>query len=78
MAIISIDISKKNILTIDTFLAALWIVVLATSIRFILNFFSLDFLLNFIPEGFRLMFIIFVSIYVSRKLVVKFRGREVI
>jgi len=78
MALISLDISKKDIFKIDTLLVALWTGILVTAMQFTLDFFGLNFLLSFVPEGFRLLVIVSISVFVSKKLVVKFRGREVI
>ena len=78
MAIINIGISKRELFDKQTLLLALWTGILVTLIQFLLNFFGLNFILDFVPVGFRLLIIVFVSIIISRKVIVRFRGKEVI
>jgi len=76
--VLSVGFSSKDIFNRDNLLVALWTGILVTLVEFIMDFFGLGFLLSFVPEGFQLLAVVFVSVLISRKLVVKFRGKEVI
>ena len=75
--VLSIGISSKGIFNRDTLILAIWIGFIAVMIEFLLEFFGLNFILDFVPVGLRLLVVVFISVIISRKLVVKFSGREV-
>ena len=75
---ISIGIGSKGILNRDTLILGLWIGSFVILTEFLLEFFGLNFILDFVPDGFRILVIVLISVIISRKVVVKFRGREVV
>ena len=75
---IKINFSTKEVLTQKTIFNALWIGVLATFIEFILNFFGIDILFGFLPGGFRLIVIVMASVIISKLIIIRYKGREVI
>jgi len=74
---LSVGIGGKGIFSRDTLILALWIGSFATLTEFLLEFFGLNFILDFVPAGFRLLVVVFISVIISRKVIIKFRGREV-
>ena len=76
--VISIGIGSKGILNRDTLILGLWIGSFVILTEFLLEFFGLNFILDFVPDGFRILVIVLISVIISRKVVVKFRGREVV
>jgi len=75
--VLSIGVSDKGIFSRDTLILAVWIASFATMTEFLLEFFGFNFIFDFVPDGFRLLVIVFISVIISRKLIIKFRGREV-
>ena len=76
--VISIGISSKGIFNRDTLILAVWIASFVTLTEFLLEFFGLNFILDFVPIGFRILVVVFISVIISRKVIIKFRGKEVI
>ena len=76
--VLSIGISNKGIFNRDTLILAVWIASFVTLTEFLLEFFGLNFILDLVPIGFRLLVVVFLSVIISRKVIIKFRGREVL
>ena len=76
--VISLGIGSKGIFNRDTLILAVWIGSFATLTEFLLDFFGLNFILDFFPVGLRLLVVVFLSVILSRKIIIKFRGREVV
>ena len=76
---IKINLELKNLVpNFDTLFAAFLIALVASIVLFLINFFGLEPFFDFIPKAFELFAIIFISVYLKKLIVVKFRGREVI
>jgi len=69
-------IGSKGVFNRDTLILALWIGTFATLTEFLLEFFGLNFILDFVPTGYRLFVVVFISVIISRKIVIKIRGKE--
>ena len=76
--VLSIGISSKGIFSRDTLILAVWIASFVTLTEFLLDFFGLNFILDLVPIGFRLLVVVFISVIISRKILIKFKGKEVV
>jgi len=62
---------KRLVPNRQLFFTALYVGIVTTLVLFLLDFFGLKGLFNFIPDGFQLLFLVAVSVYISSVVVIK-------
>ena len=76
---IKINFKPENLIPSKMIIGeAISVGIIAVAISFLLNFFGFQWILNWVPQGWSVLLLVSLSVYVKHLLVVRWKGKEVI